>query len=202
MPRFNGPIIFLLEVLAQLLWCYLLLGVFYFLFFGAAIALFGGGFGGFILIAGLSASDPFVPAFVLQVATMSSFRICFWPRFPYAPQVLTFLLAMLFGSAIVTIAWGLEQFLRTAGDVSSAAISVWVDGHLHELGGCFLASIIASVAAGSFGSMLFITGLKTAHLWGAWRWVGGLFVGREAYDSFVERENARLYGVPFQEAGS
>jgi hypothetical protein len=202
MPRFNGPITFFLEVLAQLLWCYFLFGVFYFLFFGAAIALFGGGFGGFILIAGLSASNPFVPALALQVATMSSFRICFWPRFPYAPQILTFLLAMLFGSAIVTIAWGLEQFRWTAQAMSSAEISAWVDGHLHELGGLFLASMIASVAAGSFGSMLFITGVRTAHLWGVWRWVGGLFVGKEAYEDFVERENARLYGVPFQGAGS
>ena len=134
MPRFNGLIVYPFEVLTQLLWCYLLFGAFYLFLFGAAISLFGGDLSGFMVLPMVSASTPSAPALVLQFVTMSAFRICFWPRFPYVPGFLTFTLAMLFATTISTIALAIERLFRSRNS-SVDAVLQWATDHADELGG-------------------------------------------------------------------
>ena len=102
MPQYNGPISFVFEVLAHLLWCYFIFALTYLIFAGALFALLGAKFGGFVLVAGLAASNPTFSVGMLHFMTMVWFTVYFAPRFRYTTQLLTFVLAMSFGAMIVT----------------------------------------------------------------------------------------------------
>lgn len=187
MPKYNGSVSFVVEVLAHLLWCYIIFALAFLIFAGAFFALLGAGFGGFVLVAGLATGDPPFSIGSLHFVTMGWFTVYFAPRFPYASQLLTFALATLFGAMTVTTAWALDRF----GMPSSEAAGVWVASHSDDLAVTPAIVIAASVIAGLIGKLVHVGGVG-AYLWGPGRWIGWVIVGRAAYEAFAEREAARL----------
>jgi hypothetical protein len=186
MPRYNGVLAYMFEVTLQVLWSYLL--------WCLLLGLVSAGF------SALTGAHGEAPLFTLrQVADLTvivtafvfaSFRYFFQPRFAYAPIVVTFVLAGIFGCVIVAFAAIISAFGETGLSVVDVPSWIVSDGVV----GRYLSW--AAVAIGIGGLMAL--GERFIGSWGAWtfglgRWWGRLLVGRAAYDAFAETEAARLH---------
>lgn len=176
MPRYSGPIIFLFEVLAHLLLCYLVLTV----LAACVISLL-------VSIGSIFSSDPLpnllfwwivdgrMALFLsVHIAIFSNWRLLVWPRFSYAPALATFAFSALLGSSVLAVVLALDR---------PKAGNYWV-------------FLLLLVGAAMLGGLLD----RFNYYWGGGagappaigRWVGRFLVGREAFDTFVEQEAARL----------
>lgn len=192
MPRYHGPIIFVVELVGQLLWCYAMVAGVYILFGGGCFALLGAGWSGFSVVSVLLAADPANTIAVLHAVTLGNFMFMLRPRFPYAPEILTFTLAAVLGSGAGAAVWSAQHY---AAELSPSGIAGWINVELEAIAGWFVAMIIASVVAGLFGYAIYPLVLKRTLFWSRWtplRWLWWLTVGRTAFDDFLERERARV----------
>jgi len=190
MPKFNGVVSYPIEVLLHLLWCYVCFSLVYAgltIPFTAAAA-FGGHLGEALAAwVALFAGNALFFLACVHALTCLMFRSYFVPRFPYAPPLLTFALAALFGSVIVSVAAGADSYVADA-----AALSQWWDGHRSYVLTWFLGAQIGASAAGLFGWLIYSLGGQAAAMSGVGRWLGWLIVGRAAFDAYVEREASQL----------
>lgn len=108
--------------------------------------------------------------------------------------MLTFALATVFGSFLIALAWAMQHF---SGELSSDGIAQWIGVERDAIEQWFYGPILVSLLSGLCGLVVYRYQLFWAVLLGRWspgRWLGWLTVGREAYDAFLAREEARIDG--------
>lgn len=190
MPRYNGAVSYLIEVPLHLLWCY------------AVVSLLVPIFAVPLVIVALMSEEIFKTLFssasavldavpfilgALHFYTFMRFRQFVQPRFPYAPALLTFVVAALAGSVLLALAWTADRFSVRLVSEGLAGFREWAD-----VMGRFSLAIVLAILGGTFGYMQRWTNQDVAPLSAVGAWMGRLIVGRETYDAFVAGEWARL----------
>lgn len=180
MPQYNGPLAFLLGVLLQLLRSYAAWIFIFAIVMPAPFAIWG-------MVEGRveEAVRMWLPRSSVSLSSWFSFAhlmtfLMFQPyfasRFPYAPAPLTFVVAGAIGGALLGLNWTLM-----GGDWNSDAMTARL-----------LWAAIVTAGMGLFGALMWHVGGSSALHWGPGRWLGWLFVGRTAFEAFLEQEAARL----------
>ncbi len=179
MPQYRGPVTYVFEVVLMVIRSYFIWCVFFVLFMLAAqgfSAAVSGDIGWLSFDRMLAILDPSAWLLIAHLGIFTFFHVYLFPRFPYAPRLLTFGIAFVMSVAIVAASW------------STRGGSWALDAYLLSLG--FVGGLTAIWSA--LSSFIYKLGGPARVLDGVGRLFGWLFVGRAAFDAFREQEYARL----------
>ncbi len=179
MPRYRGAATYLFEVVLMVFWSH-----FVWHSFGALFMLVASGVSG--ALSGDNAwlsfdrmlviLDPRRWLLIAHLAVFTFYPVYLFPRFPFAPRLLTFAIAFFVSVAVVAAQWSmrsgqwsLDAFVSSIGFVGGLT-AVW--------------SVLSA--------LIYKVGGPARVLDGVGRLLGWLFVGRAAYEAFRGQESARL----------
>lgn len=196
MPRYNGAVSYPIEVLLHLLWCYAIFALGWIVI--AVPFVLVAAINGHFLDSVVSWARTFtgIPLFFLlgiHLLVLASFRFAVWPRFPYAPALLTFALITIFGSVINSLAWPLEHCRQQPDGILSMSCLQSIATDPVSFWSRVKWFVALSVVAGLLGRWMFAWGaVPPGLLFGLEAWIGRALVGREVYDAFLGTERARV----------
>lgn len=187
----TGILAYPLQVLAHLIWSYavwmILISIILPLPFVAAAIVSGQSFvEAWRPWVSMLADSPRFHIGAAHVMVCLSFAVYFAPRFPRAPKLLTFILATLFGSAVLAPEWSWSDLPNAVTFLAT------LDSQRLQLATNFLGTVAMSVGAGLFGAFIYSIGGNGGFILGGGSWLGRLIVGRKTFDEFADREIARL----------
>jgi hypothetical protein len=179
-----------MEVPLHLLWCYAVLSVWVALFAIPILVIVA--MSEQVLATLISSASAMVSALpfilgALHVWAFVRFRQYVLPRFPYAPALLTFVVAVLSGSLLLALAWTANRFSVRLLSEGWAGFN-----ELSDVFARFSVAVVLALLGGVVGYMQRYTGQDGAPLLGIGAWMGRMIVGRDAYDAHIAKESARL----------